>query len=313
MTTQKQRERDDGKVRCPNDDCGELFANKGLSHHWRQSGCEYPNFTDEQNDIIKGRMLGDGSVNTTSNKNPYFRFRGISWPYLEWLDDKFVCLTTGVKVAATAEKLNEVDSTYSDNHCDYYRVCTRSIPCINKYDEWYELDENGERYCPFPDSIELTPTIFKHWYISDFSINRGGKRPHMIFNSNKAIGNIDTLHSYFDPLPVELVVSTINEDKYGNECQGFRFSADDSEWLWDWMGDPVYGYEYKWPEGPTYEEWKEMIRTTTDRYGTPPRYRNETVVKKKVTETKTTVEKTIEREIIATDGGNLTQSDLDDY
>lgn len=250
--------------------CGNEYERIG--QHWGhpQSLCSFPEPTQRQWEIIMGRHIGDGYWNTC-NKNPFMEIQSICWPYLEWLSDTLVNLATEPVRIATGEEISErMDGRMGEcNRQDFYGMYLRSSP---KWNEFIAMDR-------YPEDLTLTPTIFRHWFVSDWNTDRQEKkRPHMRFN----IADDPTIHatfqSWFDPLGVELVDGGTYENTVTySTCRGFRFSADDSQRLWEWMGDPVPGYEYKWVDGPTYNEWKEEWLPPGGKYGTPRCLDNATV------------------------------------
>ena len=151
-------------VECP--ECGEEDQKLGL--HWYYSPSHRPELTQKQLEITTGLLMGDGSISKQS-KNCYLQLQMISPKYLEYLDNIFACLGTGVSLVETAYESakNDRDGKFSpnikeENYSDVYGWGTRSHPKFNEFREWYET---GEKI--WPEDIELTPTVLKHWYVGD--------------------------------------------------------------------------------------------------------------------------------------------------
>jgi len=150
------------KVECP--ECGEKY--KQLGQHWTGS-CSAPQLTKQQYDIVVGLLMGDGNLRR-NGKNPHIKIVMISPNYLEYLDEMFGCLGTGIRLTQTAAesaKRNR-DSGFSpnakeENYSDLYQWRTRSLPELHDFN-WYKT---GKKV--WPEDIELTPTVLKHLYCGD--------------------------------------------------------------------------------------------------------------------------------------------------
>lgn len=220
---------------CPT--CNESFKNVGT--HWRWSPSHRPEFTPLQEDIITGVLMGDGSI-YRSNKTPYLRVKMITKEYLEYLENIFGILTTGISLVRTSEesarscRLSGLDENASaENYSDIYELRVRSHPRLEKYSRWYD---SGKKV--WPKNIELTPTVLKHWYCCDGTYHGN----HIEIGMCNERDRTDIVSSYFNRLDLP---EPSNYNTSNGTCIA-EFSVDDSKKLFDYMGDPLPGFEYKW-------------------------------------------------------------------
>jgi hypothetical protein len=79
-------------------------------------------------------------------------------------------------------------------------------------------------------------------YVSDGSIQTDkrteGSRPRILITANNQQGNKQSVNEIFDEISVK--------PKWNRNY--FYFNVSDSERLWEYMGSPIQGFEYKWPE-----------------------------------------------------------------
>jgi hypothetical protein len=211
------------KVTCP--DCGNEYQSSGLGTHISKSDCEYPDFTEHQKEVLTGVLMGDGTV-VRNNGNPDFRIKMINKDYLLHLKDIFGSLATEVSL----ERVDE-----DDNHNDIYQLRLRSNPNIQQFADWYST---GKKV--FPDDIELTPTVLRHWYVCDGTLYERSTVSHHFSICAKNEGeNIEKLKSYF----IEQGLPEPNTPSYGK----FKFYAEGTQEIFDYIGwNPVPGFEYKW-------------------------------------------------------------------
>jgi len=118
--------------------CGNEYQRIGT--HWSHpnSSCSHPSFTDHQQEIITGLLMGDGSIDN-SRKNPRIETQMISPNYLEYIADEFGVLGSEVSLAMTAAENAKAkrDSGFSpnanaENYSDVYRWCSMSHVVVKK-------------------------------------------------------------------------------------------------------------------------------------------------------------------------------------
>lgn len=212
-----------------------------VAHHWSRTECEPPELSSYQEDVLTGILMGDACIGT-ENKNTRIQCEMISKKYLEYLDSQFPLLGNGVVLTDTAEESAEKnkDSGYfktvnKENYNDLYRWRTSSCPVFNKYEDWYS---SGKKV--FPDDIQLTPTLLKHWYVCDGNLKHARNEKFSVrISSVNEMENEEKIKSYFEDvgLPTPNLIG----------CN-FRWSQKDSIDVLDYMGDPLPDFEYKWSE-----------------------------------------------------------------
>lgn len=96
----------------------------------------------------------------------------------------------------------------------------------------------------------MTPIVLKHWYVGDghFSDKNGDHRI-MIAMSNE-VENTDKVDNYFKQmnLPTPSNYNIQEQSKSENKRCIAVFTRSATEELWEYMGDPLPDFEYKWPE-----------------------------------------------------------------
>ena len=228
-------------VECP--ECGEEYQKLGL--HWYYSPSHRPELTQKQLEITTGLLMGDGSISKQS-KNCYLQLQMISPKYLEYLDNIFACLGTGVSLVETAYESakNDRDGKFSpnikeENYSDVYGWGTRSHPKFNEFCGWYS---SGEKV--WPENIELTPTVLKHWYVGDGHYDDSYGQNYIDIAMFNEVENTEKVSQYFIKSGLPKPSSYY---KQKNSCKA-RWTVEDSYKLWDYMGEPLPDFEYKWPK-----------------------------------------------------------------
>lgn len=220
------------KVTCRK--CGNEYSSIG--QHWTKAkDCSHPKLTEEQIDVATGLILGDGTL-SRNYKNAIIQVKMVNEPYLKYLDQLFGIFSLGCNLYATADKQAERNrnsgfhlEASADNYQDVYRWMTRAHPQFNQFRSWYS---NGEKV--FAEDLNITPTLLKHWYVCDG--DKQSKRVRIAStNENK---NLNKLKSYFHDCDIP-----------SPETSGDRiyWSTQDSKKVFDFMGEPLPGFEYKWP------------------------------------------------------------------
>lgn len=219
--------------------CGQEYKN--LGQHWSIGSCEYPELTPYQEDLVTGLMLSDAGVYRGSGNNPYFVLCMITIPFLEWFDSQMGILTTEPRLIKTAEELvnRSVETGFNpgavaENYHDFWGVYSRRAPCFEQFRDWYQDD--GKH---IPEDVELSPTVLKMWVAGDGSKSCPGRctRPYIEIGSEEQMERPERINQLFDSI-------SVNPTWCGGK---FQFSCDDSEFLYEYMGSPPPGFEYKWP------------------------------------------------------------------
>lgn len=222
---------------CPT--CREKF--KSVGHHWSHYPDHRPKISDNQMEIATGLLMGDGSI-SAGDHLPALRANMTNQEYLSWLDSQFPYIGRGVVLQASAEKQAEyAEQSFGENFdtCDIYRWRTSSHQAFTPLLAWYE---SGNKV--WPDDIELTPTVLKHWYCGDGCLK--SQNQVTIAMSNE-LGNEGKVEEYFTS--VGLPKPTWESHKSSNRNTWVliaRWSVSESKELLDYMGKPLPGFEYKW-------------------------------------------------------------------
>jgi len=224
--------------------CGNEYQK--IAQHWSKgSSCGFPSFTDHQREVITGLLMGDGCIDTT-NKNPYIKVKMISPNYLEYIADEFGVLGGEVSLkmtAAESAKANR-DSGFrpnakTENYSDVYLWYSMSHPTLVEFAEWYS---SGKKV--WPADIELTPTVLKHWYCGDGYWHNSGSNSHIQIAMANEVDNTEKVDQMFRNVGLPTPSNYSISETY---CDA-NFTVEQSKELWEYMGEPLPDFEYKWPE-----------------------------------------------------------------
>lgn len=229
--------------------CGNEYQRIG-SHWVQSSSCSHKGFTDYQREIITGILMGDGYIDSV-NRNPRLQVGMISPNYLQYVADKFGVLGGSVTIqktaAESAEKNRETGfrpNAKKENYSDVYIWRSIRHPELHEFAEWYD---SGEKV--WPEDIELTPTVLKHWYCGDGNWDNHGTNNRIRIEMANEINQKEKVSQLFErvglPSPSNY---TICEREDGRKDCTAQFTADQSKELWEYMGDPLPDFEYKWPQ-----------------------------------------------------------------
>jgi hypothetical protein len=222
-----------------------------IATHWNQSSsCSHKEFTDHQHEVITGILMGDGTIDT-ANKNPRLRVDMISPNYLQYVNDKFGILGNEVKMRMTAaesakntRKNGYNPNSKEKNYSDLYRWSSISHPDLQEFLDWYS---SGDKV--WPENIELTPTVLKHWYCGDGCWENSGTSNCINIGVSNEISATDKVSRMFENMGLPAPSNyNISERRNGTKnCQA-QFTVNQSKELWEYMGEPLPDFEYKWPE-----------------------------------------------------------------
>lgn len=209
--------------------CGKEYEHLGM--HWRRGSCPYPEISPRQHELIEGCLMGDGHLDF-ANKSPKLHVSNTNRKFLEWLEEELSELVSRIYLHGGAEKQSEVFKKHGMGEwkcSDVYRLSTRTLPAFEQYEHWYR--EDGVR---FPDDLTLSPISLKVWYCSDGTVRDDGT---IQIGSKNEMHRPGFLKSLFEPFGVEPTITQWN----------MSFTIDESETLFNVMGEPVPGMEGKWP------------------------------------------------------------------
>lgn len=218
---------------CPN--CGEEFVNMG--QHWKSSNCEYPELSNRQEDLLRGILMSDASVQFDDNNRLIIKMTTID--FLDWFAEQLdvICHSKYPVLYQTSDESKENarksfgDSVREDSeYKEKYQVLTRSHPFMNEFDDWYVPEK---RY-PLGD-LELTPTVAKMWYCGDGRLDETKGRA-SIACTNEA-DRIDEVADLIREQGFD-----VNTTRNGV----IHVPPRDTPAFLDWMGDAPPDFEYKW-------------------------------------------------------------------
>lgn len=233
---------------CPQ--CGGEYQK--ISMHWTHSrSCEHPPLTQTQREITTGLLMGDGCIDYSGSGNPRIESDMISKNYLEYIDGEFGVFGHGVTLKRSAEqsanrqsKTGFSPNSYSDNYSDLYRWRSMRHPELHEFADWYST---GSKV--WPEDITLTPTVLKHWYCGDGNWDNSGYNNYISIAMANEVEYTDKVDSLFEkvglPSPSNYNIYEFNDGHMNCDAQ---FTVDQSKELWEYMGEPLPDFEYKWPE-----------------------------------------------------------------
>lgn len=212
---------------------------KNLSNHWEQSrSCNFPKLSKEQNQIIKGIVMGDGCI-TRPGKNPQLILEMVNKKYLKYISSKLNKYGTEVKLHKTAKQsakeMRERDfrpNAKEENYQNSYRMSTRTTPQLNEFAEWY-----GQEGKKFPEKIKITPITLKHWFVCDGTYSTHGGADRIEISAVNEKERFNKIVSSFQDIGLEARVTG----------KTIYFSNSETNSVFDYMGEPVPGFKRKWP------------------------------------------------------------------
>jgi hypothetical protein len=225
--------------------CGNGYEQVGV--HWAgPKDCSYPSLSENKKEILIGLLMGDGTIHKKSKKNQYIATMMISPNYLQYVDNELGWLSTGVSFHRSAKENAETNrkSGFSSNakeknYSDIYRHRTRTHPFITSLTDWYS---SGKKV--WPEDIELTPTVLKHWYCGD-GHHDNKKSNRIIISMSNEVENTEKVSNYFQ----NVGLPKPNNYNIGNGFCNACWTVEGSHKLWNYIGNPLPDFEYKWPEG----------------------------------------------------------------
>lgn len=201
-------------MECPS--CQYSGTSFGLGQHFRKTDGHRPSYSGEQLEIVEGVLMSDGCLDNRDG-NPSLMLEMSNKDYLEYLSDTFGTL------------VGDITETKSG----YYKLSSRRHPELRKFKDFYE---GGTKVWP---EVNLTPTILKHLYCCDGYKNGSS----IIISCKNEKDNKKKVEKIFTKAGFEPM------SWYESETStNLAFSVNESERLWKWMGEPLPGFNYKWPD-----------------------------------------------------------------
>lgn len=227
--------------------CGNEYERIG--HHWAAKTEHRPNLMDKQKEILTGIVMGDGWINEGVSCN--LSCSMTTKEYLQYIDNIMGILSTGVRLKSTAkescEHAIEVGTLGSgggeEDYSDIYRLRTRTHPFFDELRNWYSTGSKT-----FPEDLELTPSILKHWFVCDGCWNNNGSYDYITIGVSNEYDNKEKLNSYFDDIGIEIGSFNTGTREDDSKFMNLIFNRDSTDKFFEYIGRPVPGFEYKFPE-----------------------------------------------------------------
>lgn len=216
--------------------CGDDYQR--LGQHWAMGGHQ-PTITGRMDQILLGLMLGDGTIHhPPSSKNVQVQVSSINKTFVKWLSDELGWLSNGWTLKQRSDKVRE-GSGFSKRDGEYdirdqYIMTTRRHSGLNHLKDWYSDGRAG-----IIDGIELSRIAFSVWFVSDgclFWSNDGHVNPSISISSRVACNHPQRIKDMFGPLDVTPQI------RNGR----ISFNVGDSKVLFEFLGDPIAGFDYKY-------------------------------------------------------------------
>lgn len=232
-------------VICP--DCGGEYQRVGV--HWAKGACERPDLTESQQELAKGLLMGDGTIDDEPN-NCRLTVANTNLEFLNWVDDQFGVLSNGVRLHKTGEQASadalQYGFSFEDDerkYCTLFTLRFRAHPFFTKMrDQWYT--DEGKR---FPQSLRLTPESTRMWYVGDGSVHW----THQMYSSIVIKCENESDRPEF--------LKSLMEDAgfTPTYSQGLRIPTSETEEFLGWIGGPPPGFEYKY-EIDSYDRYRKL-------------------------------------------------------
>lgn len=251
----------DGKTICPTCD-GEYSS---IASHWSKSDCFYPKITNRQREIIKGLLVGDGSLDIRDNKNSRVRVTSINGEFLGWLSDEFGIFSNSIHIKRTKEQsMDKIEKFHGENgnienYHTIYRFQTTSLPELKEFEHWYP-----DRQSTLPQYTVLTPMMAKIWYVSDGSVSW-------------ADGNYGCVRFHTRTQDLQQMKDMFESCGFGGRTYDASsndgsstlvLKKEDSRRFLEWIGESISGFEYKFEveDRDKYDQLKEDCYDNYDNY-----------------------------------------------
>lgn len=187
--------------------------------------------------------MGDGTL-CKNDKNARVKVSMTNKEYLNHLNSELNNICTEVRLEQSGEDVREdlIQRRGSAGECkDVFVLRTRVNPELNDYREWYS---SGKKV--WDENLQLTPTTLKHWYCGDGNLATHNKTPYVRLAITNEWRNTDKVSSYFTNvgLPEPRFETRHYDETTVCSCE---FTIEQSQELFEYMGEAPPGFEYKWP------------------------------------------------------------------
>jgi hypothetical protein len=194
--------------------CGSEY--RSLSQHWTKArDCDHRPLSDHQHEIVRGLLLGDGSLG--GRESPNLRVESVRRVHIAWLHGELGWLSRGV-------------SRYSKDGTTVYRLQTMSHPDLGQYLSWCSA--------PPESGWTLTRQAARVWYACDGSLSAAGRDG----------GTAQISFAAMDERKRHALVAILSRAGFAAQSWSRRVglpAAAVREWL-EWVGEPTPGSKHKW-------------------------------------------------------------------
>lgn len=218
---------------CP--ECGDKF--KQVGYHWGGSECSKPTLDIRQKEISIGLLMGDAWVEKSSGKGR-LRIEMTNKRFIDWLNNEFGIIVSNLSIKNTASEAAEKNKSHGydvneENYNTSWILSTRTLNYFSELRKWYETGVKR-----FPEDLELKPLILKVWYCCDGSFVDG--RYPVIYSANEN----DRRQKVINILKRKGFSPSFTDGAGGT----IQFKSSETENFFKYIGQPLPGFEYKWPE-----------------------------------------------------------------
>jgi len=226
-------------------ECGESF--ESIGKHWRWKSDHKPSFTKKQLDILKGVMMGDGTLHKKNDKNPYVLVAMTNDKYLDYLKQEFESLGKDVYLKQTAEESAEAmrnnglrPNAKAKNYKPVYKWATRSHEDLKFFKQWYDGSDKI-----IPANFNLSPTVLRHWYVCDGHLQTKGNHYRCSIALTDQRKNRKAINKLFTEADLPLPKWFERDTK--NKRTEIVWNKEKSTEILKYMDFAPPGFDYKWP------------------------------------------------------------------
>lgn len=229
--------------------CGRFFED--ISQHLSLSDCDYIPLNEYQLEVATGFLMGDGSLNYRNKEKPSLQCNMTNKEYLLYLN-RVVFENIGLRVykylspkEAAEKDINSGFNKKADekNYSTVYRFETMAHPSLSHFSDWYST---GKKV--WSSDIELTPTVLKHWYVGDGHYDTHGRCDRIEIGISNEMQNKEKVETLFSDVGLEISNWVEYQQNDGHWNVEIAFSNSETDKIFDYMGEPLPGFEYKWPD-----------------------------------------------------------------
>lgn len=188
--------------------------------------------------------MSDGWVEANSNKDKArVRIESSNLEYLEWIKQElsnYLFSSLSKKSSKGDEK--EYNGVTIRNNSDTHQLDTIYHPELLDYHKWYTVDGK----C-WPKNLKLTPLVLKNLYCGDGSWNNVGSNNHIQIAMSNEREEVEKVRAMFERVGLSISNFNIQERSNSFVCDA-QPTKSESEKMWEYMGEPLPGFEYKWPD-----------------------------------------------------------------